>query len=157
MYGIYQEQQKPAFPCYLCADNSILSTMYNRAIDISLLLLRVTFGGLMIYGHGWKKLLKLINGDPSKFPDPLHIGSEISLVLTVVAEFGCALLVIIGLFTRMATVPLIITMLVAILMVHSGDPFGDIELALIYLVGYLTIFIAGPGWLSVDGRMRNNL
>lgn len=39
----------------------------SRQNDIALLLLRLTFGGAMIYGHGWGKLMRLLGDEPIKF------------------------------------------------------------------------------------------
>jgi len=58
------------------------------------------------------------------------------------------------LFTRLSTVPLIITMLVAWLMVHLKVPFGDQELPVFYLVSYIVILLQGPGWYSFDSLMN---
>ncbi len=63
-----------------------------KFIDLALLLLRLTFGGMMIYGHGWRKLLRLFGDEPIKFRDVFGMGPEVSLVLAVFAEVLCALL-----------------------------------------------------------------
>jgi putative oxidoreductase len=116
--------------------------------DWAALLLRIVGGGFMLT-HGAPKLFKIINGDWS-FGNPIGIGEEASLILTVLAEFACAALVLIGYKTRLASIPLIITMLVAAFIVHGSDPFGDKEMALIYLIIYASIFALGPGKYSID-------
>lgn len=131
--------------------------MYNRAIDISLLLLRVVFGLSMMFNHGWSKLLKLVNGDPSKFADPLSLGPEVSLVLTVFAEVLCSFFLVIGLFSRFALVPLMFAMTIAFFVIHGGDPFAEREKALLFLAVYIALFISGPGWFSIDGRYRSKI
>ena len=128
--------------------------MNSKQTDLALLLLRLTFGGLMLINHGLPKLQKLMGADPIQFPDPLGIGMENSLYLAVFAEVVCAALLMIGAFTRLAVVPLIITMLVAIFIVHGGDPFGKMEKAILFLVPYLCLLITGAGWYSVDS-LRN--
>lgn len=129
----------------------------SKNTDIALLLLRLTFGGAMVYGHGWGKLLRLFGDDPIKFSDPFGIGPAASLALVVFAEFFCALLLFFGLLTRQATIPLIITMLVAIFYAHAGDPFSKIEKALLFLTVYVSLFLTGPGWYSLDAQWRNRL
>lgn len=116
--------------------------------DWAALLLRIVGGGFMLT-HGIPKLMKVFSGDLS-FGNPIGIGEEASLILTVFAEFICAALVLIGFKTRLATIPLIITMLVAALIVHGSDPFGDKEMALIYLIIYAAIYALGPGKYSID-------
>lgn len=70
------------------------------------------------------------------------------------AEFFCSLALALGLATRAALIPLIITMATAVLMIHGGDPFAKQEHALLYLVPYVAILIAGPGRYSVDRICR---
>ena len=114
-----------------------------------LLLLRLAFGGIMIYGHGWAKLTGFAEKSAT-FPDPLGVGSAASLGLAVFAEVFCAAAVLVGLFTRLATIPLIVTMVVAVFAVHADDPFGRKELGLVYLAAYLALLARGAGAWSVD-------
>lgn len=124
--------------------------MENKNLDISLLLLRLTFGGLMLINHGWGKLQTFMNAEVIKFPDPLGIGASTSMGLAVFAEVVCAALIVVGLFTRLATVPALITMLVAIFIMHWADPFADKETAILYAIPYLAILLMGAGRYSVD-------
>ena len=98
---------------------------------------------------------KLFNGDPTKFADPFGIGTPASLGLTVFAEVLCAVLIVVGLFTRWAVIPLIVTMLVAIFVIHIDDPFKKMEMAILYLIPYVALYLMGPGKYSVDGMVRN--
>ncbi|TNF30193.1 MAG: DoxX family protein, partial [Bacteroidetes bacterium] len=91
--------------------------------DLGLLLLRLASGGIMAYSHGWGKMQRVQEGELG-FADPIGIGELPSLVLTVFAELVCGVLVALGLFTRAALVPLIITMVVAVFIVHADDPFS---------------------------------
>ncbi len=124
--------------------------MNNKNLDISLLLLRITFGGLMLINHGMGKFDKLLTQDPLKFADPLGIGVEASLGLTVFAEFICPIFLVIGLFTRWVSIPALITMLVAAFVIHGGDPFADKEKAILFAVPYLILLLMGPGRYSID-------
>lgn len=126
----------------------------TRSTDIVLLVIRLAFGWQMLAFHGWGKTVKLLTGDPTDFADPFGLGPVPSLTLTVLAESLCAFLLVIGLFTRWATLPLIITMLVAVMIVHHGDPWGDRELGLLYLAGYLAIAVFGPGRYSLDEQWK---
>ena len=122
--------------------------------DAALLIIRLVFGLGMLFGHGWGKMLKLFAGPPFQFGDPLGVGTGISLGLAVFAEVVCAFLIIIGFWSRWASIPLIITMLVAIFVVHWDDPFGQKEKAILYLTGYLSILLAGSGWYSIEEQIR---
>ena len=121
--------------------------------DVGLLILRVGLGLMMALGHGWPKLGRL-SADPVKFADPLGLGATASLVLAIGAELGCSLLLIVGLGTRLAAVPLLCTMLVAALIVHGGDPWKKQEFALLYALPYLALICTGPGRLAVDHWIR---
>lgn len=120
--------------------------------DLALLILRIASGGMMAYSHGWGKLQKMLSGDMS-FADPIGVGEEASLVLTVFAEFVCGVLVALGLFTRAALVPLIITMVVAVFIIHADDPFSKMEFGLLFLAPYLALFLTGPGKYSLDKKL----
>ena len=74
------------------------------------------------------------------------------LVLVTVAEFLCAILVLIGFKTRWASIPIVITMLVAALIQHAGDPFGSKEKSLLFLLVFVSILLLGPGAFSVDKK-----
>ncbi len=124
-----------------------------KASDVGILVLRLAMGLALFFGHGLGKLLDY-SERASRFPDPLGLGSEASLALMVIAEVLCALAVAAGIFTRLAAIPPIIGMAVAILLVHAGDPFGEWEKGLLFLAGFLAIALIGPGRLSLDARFR---
>jgi putative oxidoreductase len=129
--------------------NGIHATLANTW----LLILRLTAGGFMLT-HGYPKLIRLFEGGEIKFGDPIGIGPAASLVLAVFAEFFCSILVGLGLFTRLATVPLIITMLVAAFIAHGEDPFSRKELALMYVLVYVTLLVFGGGKYTADNLIR---
>lgn len=122
----------------------------TKFIDLGLLMLRLSFGGMMIYGHGWRKFLRLIGDEPIKFRDVFGMGAELSLGLAVFSEVLCALLVMVGLFTRWSLLPLIFTMFVAAFVAHGGDGFSEQEKALLYMAAFIGLFLSGPGKYSID-------
>jgi len=118
--------------------------------DVAICILRIGAAAL-IMTHGIPKLLKIIEGDFS-FGDPIGIGPEASLVLVAFAEAICAAFVLIGLWTRAALIPLMITMVVAAFVAHAGDPFREKELGLFYLIVFTVLFLTGPGKYSLDRK-----
>ena len=120
--------------------------------NVGLLILRVSTGLIMLFAHGWGKLINFSTIAPN-FPDPIGVGSTVSLALAVFAEVFCAVAVIAGLKTRWAVVPLVITMIVAVGIVHAADPWGKKELGIMYMISFLALFFTGPGKYSVDGVM----
>jgi putative oxidoreductase len=117
--------------------------------DLGLLLVRLLAGGMMLT-HGIPKIDRLFGEGPVKFADPFGLGPEISLGLAIFAEVACSIFVMIGFKTRWATIPLMITMLVAAFYAHADDPFGDKELPLLFFTVFLSILISGPGRYSVN-------
>lgn len=121
----------------------------SKLPDVGLLLLRLGFGLRMMLGHGLGKLQGYSTG-AATFPDPLGVGHQLSMTLAVGAEFFCSALLILGLATRLALTQLIATMAVAFFIVHAKDGMQVKELALVYLMTYVGLFITGPGRLSLD-------
>jgi putative oxidoreductase len=121
--------------------------------DIAKLLLRLFFGLSMLFAHGMPKLLSF-SEKKDVFPDPLGLGSSLSLGLAIFAEVLCAGLITLGVFTRFTVIPLVITMLVAAFIVKAGAPFAKKELALAFLFGYAAIGLLGPGAFSIDKFLK---
>ena len=86
-----------------------------------------------------------------------HCKSTLSLILIIGAEIGCSLFVIVGAFTRLATIPLIFSMLVVIFIVHASDPFQMKELPLLYLGIYILLFFTGAGRISLDAIISKKI
>lgn len=120
----------------------------SSSADYGLLLLRIATGTMMLL-HGMGKLHDLLQGKTDFF-DPFGIGGLASLVLVVIAEFFCSLLLILGLWTRFALIPLIISMSVAFFLFHADDEFIDKELPLIYLINFIVLLVTGPGRFTVS-------
>ncbi|TWU25471.1 DoxX [Novipirellula galeiformis] len=120
----------------------------EKLTSTGLLFLRVGIGVLMLV-HGIAKL-KGFGEMADQFPDPIGVGSKLSLILAIGAEVGCSLLLIVGFATRLALLPLVMTMVVALFVVHRADPWVAKELAAIYLLVYLSLLMTGPGRFSID-------
>lgn len=136
----------------------------DTTASVGILALRLSFGLMMLLGHGLPKLQnfqKIIENKAFYTPDffPLNwMSMPVSLGAAIVAELGCAALIIIGLSTRWAAFILGFTMVVAAFAVlndamwffqpGSGKPFK--ELALLYLVAMIALILTGPGRFSID-------
>ena len=121
----------------------------QKGIDVAILITRITAAALML-SHGLPKLGMLFSGNGNQFPAVLGMSGELSLTLTVFAEVICSVFILFGLGTRLAVIPLIITMLVAVLYIHSSDPFAKQEPGIQYLILYVILFITGSGKYSLD-------
>lgn len=124
----------------------------DSAFSFATLVLRLGLGLLMILNHGYDKLTHFAMYS-QKFSDPYHIGVKASLSLTIFAEFFCSAFIVLGLFTRLACIPLLIAMGTAFFIVHHLNYHGGQgggELPLLYLIGYIVLLFAGPGKVSLD-------
>jgi putative oxidoreductase len=121
--------------------------------DIGLLLLRIVFGAAMIYGHGLGKWERLFGEEEIKFADPFGIGPIGSLALAVFAEVICSILLMLGLLTRWAVIPLFITMGVAFFTVHISDEFARQEKVILFGITFIALFLTGPGRFSLDALL----
>jgi putative oxidoreductase len=125
-----------------------LSTRYNETSwHFGLLLLRLAAGGLMLI-HGFDKLIHFAE----KKGMSVIFGSPTDMILLVFAEFFCAALLVLGLFSRFALIPLIIAMAVAFFKGHEGllAGKGNGQLPFLFMLTYITLLLTGPGKYSVD-------
>ena len=119
----------------------------DRYANLAILVLRLLVGGLMLT-HGIVKqqhFAALREG----FPDPIGWGAAASLVMIILVEVGCSLLVLAGLLTRFAVIPMIFAMAMAITTLPDMS-LGLIELPLLYIGMCIVLLIAGPGRYSID-------
>ena len=134
----------------------MLSKLTNalRALgpDLGLLVMRIGFGGFMALNHGWPKLMKF-SEKSSGFAPWFPLPSTVSYSLTVFTELVCALLVVAGLGTRVSSLMLVFTMLVAALGAHGDSLLGDGEHALLFAAAFLGIALTGAGKYSVDAKL----
>jgi putative oxidoreductase len=121
----------------------------GTAASLGLLVLRLGAGFLLLYGHGWGKLVHFAER-AQKFSDPIGIGSPASLTIAVFAEVFCSIAVMLGLFTRAASLPIIGTLGVAGFIHHAADPFGQKEKAFLFVVMFVAIALTGAGRYSLD-------
>ena len=121
----------------------------TTATDIALVVARIGIAALMLT-HGIPKLAMLFSGAPVQFPQVLGMSVEFSLALTIFAEVFCSILLLAGFATRLAVIPLAITMLAAVFLVHAADPLSVKEPALHYLLVYIVLLLAGSGKYSID-------
>jgi putative oxidoreductase len=146
--------------------------------DAGLLLLRLGVGGTMM-AHGYPKLFggpekpppemltkalgpnfakAVENGGPTNFAEGLEkMGVPQPLLgayLSGLAEFGGGLGILLGLKTRLAALAVIFNLGVAIKMVHWKTGFygqGGFEFPASVATGAATLFLTGPGAVSLDG------
>ena len=126
----------------------------SKGFSFLLLCLRLFFG-LMLLLHGLEKVYNYTELC-FVFPDPMNIGSEISLLFVIFAEMLCSIFFIIGALVRLSMIPMLITLAVAFFHVHNGSIMQG-ELAFIYLIVFIMMYVSGPGEYSVDARIYEYL
>lgn len=130
----------------------LLSTKYNpTAHSVGLLLLRLGIGILLAH-HGYGKFEHYNEMKPS-FMSILGLSPSITLALVIFSELFCSVLVILGLFTRIACIPIIIMFLVIIFKIGHADFFAKDELPSAYIIPFIALLFTGPGKGSIDNMI----
>ena len=125
-------------------------------LDWSYLFIRVIVASTILLSHGYGKLAGF-SQIALHFPDPLGLGSTLSLIFATGAEFFGAILLVLGLFSRWASFSLLFTMMVAFFIFHSADPFKQKELAFLYALFFLFFTVVGGGKYSLDALLKGKI
>jgi putative oxidoreductase len=109
--------------------------------------------GLLFLSTGWGKVHSL--DKVTAFFVKLGIPAPgLNALVVGYSELICGTLLVVGLATRLATLPLIVSMIVAILTAKLADIHGLFDLVgadeFTYLCVLVMLFIIGPGPLSLD-------
>lgn len=132
--------------------SSFLVKESKATSDTGLLLLRIVAGLVLLYGHGFEKLGVIFSGQPIQFMDPIGLGPKTSFFMAAFAEGICSILLVLGLFSRFASLVLSINFVV-IFIFHAfivGDGFQVLELRFLYLMTFVALTFLGPGRRSLD-------
>ncbi len=132
--------------------------------SLGLFALRAMAGLMLAIGHGWVKIHHFDSILKKGFyvPDflPLSLMSpHVSLIATICAEFGAALLVVFGFMTRLSAFVVAFTMTIAAFAVNAKAPFFSAgegpskELAIMYLLPMIVLILTGGGGWSLDAAM----
>jgi len=120
-------------------------------LNLGLFLLRLLPSSLLIIGHGWPKMMQF-SSLQGQFPNPIGLGSTITLVFTIMVEVFCPLLIILGLATRINAIMVFLLLITAAFIVHGQDSWNVKEIAIIYSVPFLVLGLTGAGSYSVDAK-----
>ncbi|AZD02972.1 DoxX family protein [Pseudomonas chlororaphis] len=128
----------------------------ERARDLGLLFLRVSAGLFLLWVHGLPKLLDY-SAELQRIEDPFRLGANLTLMLAIFAEVLCPLLIVAGVAVRLACLPILAVLLVALLVVHPQWSLAEGQFAWLLLILFSSIFIAGPGRLALNDRFAGAL
>lgn len=147
--------------------NGFLDFIMNncRKTDLGLLIIRIGIGLSMALFHGWGKITSpdrwaAYGANMERFG--IGFAPEFWGFMAGFAEFGCSLLIILGLFHRPATLMLAFTMLVASMRHLSlpednpGSGFSGASHALEMLTIYIALFLSGPGKYSLMAGKKDS-
>ncbi|RIH63910.1 DoxX family protein [Mariniphaga sediminis] len=130
-------------------NQSLIKTMQIANTNFALLLLRAG-AALMMLTHGVPKLMQFFSGEPIAFASVFGMSTVLSLALAVFAEVICSIFILFGLGTRLSSIPLIITMLIAAFHIHGADPFSSKEKSLLFGLIFIVLLLTGAGKYSID-------
>lgn len=122
----------------------------SKGFSLLLLCLRLFFG-LMLMTHGLDKLYNYTELCYT-FPDPTGIGREISLLFVIFVELMCSVAIMFGALFRLSMIPILFVMATAFIHIHEASIVRG-ELAFIYLMVFLMMYICGPGQYAIDAKI----
>ncbi|MDE1164887.1 MAG: DoxX family protein [Pseudomonas sp.] len=128
----------------------------NTAQSVALLWLRLGASVLLLWVHGLPKLANYTR-QLQLIEDPFHLGAAPTLCLAIFAEVLCPLLIIAGVFTRLACLPILAVLLIALIFVHPQWSVAEGQFAWLLLLLFTTILIAGPGPFALGIRLPGPL
>ena len=141
-----------------------VTILYDRGVDclqrlnwLPVLLARISMGSIFILS-GWGKLHNLPK--VTEFFTELGIPFPgVNAALVGFTEFSCGLLILLGLLTRLASIPLVVTMTVAIITAKRSDinSFTDVLgfEEFVYIVIFIWFIVNGAGKISLDSFISN--
>lgn len=132
--------------------------MKQNNLNVALLILRSVLGLLMLF-HGIAKLNHGVDGIGNMLAEK-GIPSFVAYGV-IIGEVVAPILMIIGYRTKLAAMVFSFTMLVAVLLAHSGDIFKltehgswGIELQGLYFFGGVVLILTGAGKYAVSSRNK---
>ena len=133
-------------------DPSVTYLLFNT----TMLFFRIAASLEMIFVHGFKKLGVGV-ADAEKIPNPLHLPAAFNDAFAVSANIFFPFLVLIGLCTRLATLPTLAVTLTGYFILHWNDAALIRDTPFIYSIIFLFILVMGPGKYSVDSYIYKKL
>ncbi len=143
--------------CKLVGVCKIVTQNVEKIKSLPLLLLRLT----LAYGFYGPATMKWndIHAIGDWFASMDYPFPYLNAYLAGITEISGVFLLILGLGTRLISIPLMVTMLVAIFTVHLGNGFeagsNGFEIPFYYLIMLFTLFVYGPGKFSIDNIIKN--
>ncbi|MBD8150864.1 DoxX family protein [Pseudomonas fluorescens] len=124
----------------------------TRNQAIGLLFLRVSGALFLLWVHGLPKLLNY-SEQLKLIEDPFHLGASVTLWLAIFAEVLCPVLIVAGVLVRLACLPILAVLVIALLVVHPQWTLFEGQFGWLLMIIFTSILIAGPGRLTLGHRV----
>jgi putative oxidoreductase len=121
--------------------------------DIGLLFARITGSLLLLHVHGIPKIMHYQN-ELAHIDDPLGMGHTLTLLCALFAEVVCPVFIAIGLFTRLAALPVVFLLAVSMVLVHPDWSIEQGQFGWLLVIVFGTIALSGAGRYSVDAKLH---
>ncbi|AIB42867.1 DoxX family protein [Pseudomonas sp. WCS374] len=132
------------------------SSFNDRMQDFGLLFLRISGAVFLLCVHGLPKLLDF-SAQLKLIEDPFHMGATLTLCMAIFAEVLCPLLIIAGVLTRLACLPILFLLLVAMVVIHPEWTIDQAQFGWLLTIIFTSLLIAGPGRLALNGLLAGAL
>jgi putative oxidoreductase len=123
----------------------------SRHQDLGLLFLRATGALFLLWVHGLPKVLNY-SEQLTLIEDPFHIGAHVTLLLAIFAEVLCPVLIVAGVWVRLACLPILAVLLIAMVVVHPQWTVFEGQFGWLLLIIFTSVLIAGPGRFVLGQR-----
>jgi putative oxidoreductase len=135
MKNILKKLSNP-FPSY---------TIYN----VTMLLFRIALALEMMIIHGFKKLGIGVS-EAEIIPNPFNLPQTFNDAFIISANFFFPFLVLIGFYTRLSALPVLVVTVTGYLIVHRNEALIARDIPFMYSISFLSILLLGPGKYSID-------
>ncbi|WP_460138635.1 DoxX family protein [Pseudomonas sp. H2_D07] len=119
--------------------------------DLGLLFLRASGALFLLWVHGLPKVLDY-SEQLKQIEDPFHLGAHMTLLLAIFAEVLCPVLIVAGVLVRLAALPILAVLLIAMLVVHPQWTLLEGQFGWLLLIIFTSVLLAGPGRFTLGGR-----
>jgi len=123
----------------------------SRHQDLGLLFLRATGALFLLWVHGLPKVLNY-SEQLTLIEDPFHLGGHVTLLLAIFAEVLCPVLIVAGVWVRLACLPILAVLLIAMVVVHPQWTVFEGQFGWLLLIIFTSVLIAGPGRFVLGQR-----
>jgi putative oxidoreductase len=124
----------------------------DTARNLGLLFLRLSGAAFLFCVHGLPKWLHY-SEQLRQIEDPFHLGASLTLGLAIFAEVLCPLAIALGLLTRLACLPILTVLIIALALVHPEWTLEQGQFGWLLLIIFTTLLVSGPGRYALSHRL----